>query len=468
MIGRALAADTAVLASAAAGRDRHREESLDSVVTFIERGSHQTGVTVETQRELRQIVGTNREAIENVEELIREERVARDLAHHVDLQAILTLLQTMGSHDRNSLLRFIDRAAERDHQLNVGETHFITDALHGEALELKALGERIRDVAGSTAEAEHRILFHRLEELAADQLAVFVALEVGHADDHLAGIERGGNGRNAFSDLADVELARIRVAGRETLDGVTELARNVRVLKAGLRMHADVVVDDELETGKTNTLRRDLLELESELRIADVHHDLHGDLGESALLHFFHVEVKLALVDVARIAFGAGHRHFLILSEEFGRVAAANHSRNTGLTGNNSRVAGTAAAVRHDGGGTAHHGFPVGVRHIGHEHVTRLHAIHFLCGQNDADGARSDLLTNGTAGHKSLGTLAVDRELFLDVSLVLAALNRFRTGLQNVDLAVDTVLAPLDIHRAAVVLLDLHRLLRQLLHLLVG
>ncbi|CDE47926.1 unknown [Sutterella sp. CAG:351] len=233
-------------------------------------------------------------------------------------------------------------------------------------------------------------------------------------------------------------------------------------------MHADVVVDDELETGKTNTLRRDLLELESELRIADVHHDLHGDLGESALLHFFHVEVKLALVDVARIAFGAGHRHFLILSEEFGRVAAANHSRNTELTGNNSRVAGTAAAVRHDGGGTAHHGFPVGVRHIGHEHVTRLHAIHFLCGQNDADGARSDLLTNGTAGHKSLGTLAVDRELFLDVSLVLAALNRFRTGLQNVDLAVDTVLAPLDIHRAAVVLFNQAAELSEFNHVLVS
>ena len=190
----------------------------------------------------------------------------------------------MGSHDRNSLLRFIDRTAERDHQLNVGEAHFITDALHSEAFELEALGERIRDVAGSTAEAKHRVLFNRLEELAADQLAVFVALEVGHADDHLAGIERSGNGRNAFSNLADVELARIRVAGRETLDSVTELARNVRVLKAGLRMHTDVVIDDELETGKTNTLRRDLLELESELRIADVHHDLHGDLGESALL----------------------------------------------------------------------------------------------------------------------------------------------------------------------------------------
>ena len=74
MIGGALTADTAVLAAAAAGGDRHREERLDGLVAFIERGSHQTGVTVETQRELRQIVGTNREAIENVEELIREER----------------------------------------------------------------------------------------------------------------------------------------------------------------------------------------------------------------------------------------------------------------------------------------------------------------------------------------------------------------------------------------------------------
>src|SRR5690606_41771749 len=48
------------------------------------------------------------------------------------------------------------------------------------------------------------------------------------------------------------------------------------------------------------------------------------------------------------------------------------------------------------------------------------------------------------------------------------SLHRFGARLQDVELAVLAVLAPFDVHRAAIVLLDDHRVTRQLEHVLVG
>ncbi|MNO01264.1 hypothetical protein D3C81_2213620 [compost metagenome] len=48
-----------------------------------------------------------------------------------------------------------------------------------------------------------------------------------------------------------------------------------------------------------------------------------------------------------------------------------------------------------------------------------------------------------------------------------ARTNGFRTRLHNKQLAGVTVFRPFNVHRTTVVLLDLHRLLRQFLHFLV-
>jgi hypothetical protein len=46
---------------------------------FLERGGDQAGVTVESQRELGQVVGANRDAVEMIKELIRKNGVGRQL-----------------------------------------------------------------------------------------------------------------------------------------------------------------------------------------------------------------------------------------------------------------------------------------------------------------------------------------------------------------------------------------------------
>jgi hypothetical protein len=77
------------------------------------------------------------------------------------------------------------------------------------------------------------------------------------------------------------------------------------------------------------------------------------------------------------------------------------------------------------------------------------------------------ILADGAAFGQHVAALFGQREA-LDLGGVAARLHRFRARLHDVQLAADTVLGPLDVHRAAVVLLDDQRLLGQFLHVLVA
>ena len=116
-------------------------------------------------------------------------------------------------------------------------------------------------------------------------------------------------------------------------------------------------------------------------------------------------------------------------------------------------MAGTAAAVRDNGARLLHHRFPVGVGHVGDKHITLLHAVHFAGVSNDSHRARTDLLTDGAAFGKDLAA-ALQSKFLLHVGGVLTALHGLRPRLQNVDLAVDAVFTPFNIHGTAVVLFN--------------
>ena len=55
----------------------------------------------------------------------------------------------------------------------------------------------------------------------------------------------------------------------------------------------------------------------------------------------------------------------------------------------------------------------------------------------------------------------------MNIGRILAALHRFRTSLQDVDLAVNTIFAPFDIHRTAIVLFNDRGKLGQFDHIIV-
>ena len=364
------------------------------------------------------------------------------------------------------LLGLAQGTHERDHDLDVGQAHFIAHALERLAFHGERLGKVLAHVARSTAEAQHRVFFFRLVAAAADQLAVFVALEVGHAHDHRLGPEGRADGGHAFGNLVHVEGTRRRMATGHGLDRLLQVGIDIRVVDDGLGVHADVVVDDELEAGQTHAAVGQLAEVEGQLGVAHVHHDLGGDLGHGAAFHFGHFHFQQAVVDVAGVAFGAAHGHQGTVLERFGGVMAAHHGRDAQLTRDDGGVAGTAATVGHDGAGALHHRFPVGVGHVGHQHVAGLHGIHFAGIVHQTHRAGTDLLANGTAFGQH-GALALELVAVFDLAFALA-LHRLGTGLQDVELAVGAVLAPLDVHRAAIVLLDHQCVASQLLDFGVG
>jgi hypothetical protein len=190
------------------------------------------------------------------------------------------------------------------------------------------------------------------------------------------------------------------------------------------------------------------------------------NLGHGAALHLGHLGFQQAVVNAAGVALGAAHGDQGAVLQLVGGVAAAHHGRNAQLARDDGGVAGAPAAVGDDGAGALHHRLPVRVGHVGDEHVAGLYLVHLADVVHQAHRAGADLLADGAAlGQHRARALELVAQLGLALHL---ALHRFGAGLQDVELAVFAVLAPLDVHGAAVVLLDDQRVLRQLLHIGVG
>ncbi len=196
-------------------------------------------------------------------------------------------------------------------------------------------------------------------------------------------------------------------------------------------------------------------EVERAVGIADVHHDLDRQRRQRVEFDLRLAELELAVVDVARVAFGAGDGDGLAFLDLLRRVAAADDRGDAEFARDDRGMAGAAAAVGDDRRGALHHRLPVRVGHVGDQHVAGLDARHLADVADDARRAGADALADAAAGREHLAFLL--QRVALDRAAG-AALHRLRPRLQDVDLAGLAVLAPFDVHRAAVVLLDDQRL----------
>src|SRR5690606_23576783 len=171
------------------------------------------------------------------------------------------------------------------------------------------------------------------------------------------------------------------------------------------------------------------------------------------------IELQPAFVDHAGIAFGAGNSHFLTIAQFAGGVTATDHSRNPQLAGDDRGVAGAAAAVGNDSAGALHDWLPIRVGHVRHQHITGLNLVHFRHVTDDLHRACADTLADRPAFYQHRA-LILQQIAFHDVDIA-AALDRFRTSLNDVQLIVVPVLGPLNCHRTAKMLLDNHGLAGQ-------
>src|SRR5690606_19035839 len=229
--------------------------------------------------------------------------------------------------------------------------------------------------------------------------------------------------------------------GDALLDTVLDLGRQAGEIQQRLGMHADHAVDDEFQAGQAHALVGQLGEVEGTVRVADVHHDLERQVRHGVDRVLADVEAQLALEDQAGIALGAGYGHALTILQHLGGVAATDHRRNAQLTGDDRCVAGTPAAIGDDGAGALHYPFPVRVGHVGDQHVARLHLIHLGDIVDHAYLAGADALTDGTTFHQH-GALFL-QQVALHHGGAAAALHGLGAGLDDVQLAVVTVLGPL-------------------------
>ncbi len=466
VIRRPLAADPHILAGLAGSLDGHGQQRFDRFVALVEQVGDQARVPVQSKGELGHVVGADGEAVDVLEELVGEQGIARDLAHHDDLEPPFAAAQAIFSQDVDHLLRLTHGAHEGDHHLDVGQPHDVAHPLDRLALEGEAGAEAVGDVTGGTTETDHGVLFMRLVVTTAHQVGVLVGLEVRHPHDHPLRPESGAQGGDAFGQLGDVELARALVAGDHLGYGGLKLGALLIKLQQRLGVHADHAVDDELEAGQPHTGVWQLGEVEGSVRVAHVHHDLDGQARHVAYLGHRHVKVEFAVVDEAGIPFRTGDGDELAILDVIGSVATTHHSRNAQLAGDDGGVAGAPAPVGDDGGGPLHDGFPIRVGHVGDQHVAGLHLIHLADGRDDPGRACTDLVADGTPFDQHLAGLLESKTL-QGVGL-LAAAHGFRARLDDVELAILTILGPLDIHRAAVVLLDDEGLSGQIHHLFVG
>ena len=231
-------------------------------------------------------------------------------------------------------------------------------------------------------------------------------------------------------------------------------------------MHADLVVDDELQPREADAGVRQLRELEGELRVADVHGDLHRDARHLAALAARDLEGDQALVDVAGIALGARHRDLLSVLQ---RCASRRRSRPPpGMPSSRAMIA--AWQVRPPRLVTmAAASFITGSQFGSVMSVTRM-SPSFTRDIFEASATTRTvplpILLPIARPVTSTRELPFSAIALLDVAL--ARLHRLRPRLQDVELAVGAVLAPLDVHRPAVVLLDRDRVARELEHVCIG
>ncbi len=163
VIRRALAADADVLAACW----QAAMAIASSFFTAGSRSSNRLATRPESRSRPRVSWVRSLEPIEKpskcFEELVGQQRVGRDLAHHDEL----------AGRPRRAPGRFrpAGRPPPRPSPTvrtkgtmisHVGQAHVVAHPLHGAAFQLEAVAEARRDVARGAAEAEHRVFFLRL------------------------------------------------------------------------------------------------------------------------------------------------------------------------------------------------------------------------------------------------------------------------------------------------------------------
>src|SRR5690606_17491270 len=128
---------------------------------------------------------------------------------------------------------------------------------------------------------------------------------------------------------------------------------------------SNIVVDDELEPGQTHAMVGNLGEIQGQLWVTHVHHDLQADIGHFTPANLFDFGFDQAIINATFVTFRAGDSDFPAVFEDIGSIGAADNCGDAELARDNGCVAGAAATIRDDARCQLHDRYPVGVSQVG-------------------------------------------------------------------------------------------------------
>ena len=275
MVRRPLAANAHVLVLRPASIDGHLQEAPDGLVPLVEQRRYPSRVAVQAERELGQVVGADRHAVEKFEVLPGKQGIAGQLAHHDEFQSVHAALKTVRGQQSDHFARLLNRAHEGHHHLDVLQSHVPANLQQRPTLQFKAGFELLVHVAGGAAKAEHGVLLHRFVARAADQVGVLVGLEIRQPHDDRLGSEGSGNTGNAFGQLLHVEGNGVGVTRHLLHDQFPHIRVLPVEFQDGVGVHADHPVDDKFQPGKAHAVIGNGREGKGAIGVAHVHGQPH-------------------------------------------------------------------------------------------------------------------------------------------------------------------------------------------------
>ncbi|SRN40904.1 Uncharacterised protein [Shigella flexneri] len=168
-------------------------------------------------------------------------------------------------------------------------------------------------------------------------------------------------------------------------------------LKQCAWVDANHTVDDKFQTRKAHAFARQAGEVESTVRVTDVHHHFQRQIRHRFYAGAFHAKFQQLRIDVTGITFGTRNSDVLTVFHPFCCISTAHYRRNAQFTSDDRRVTGTTATVGDDGRCFLHDRFPVRVGHVSNQHVARFDAVHFADVMDDFHRTRADAMTDSTA-----------------------------------------------------------------------
>ena len=151
-------------------------------------------------------------------------------------------------------------------------------------------------------------------------------------------------------------------------------------------------------------------------------------------------------VDVPVRALRTADRHLVAIMQRAGRRIGSDDTGQPEFARDDGRVCRASAFVGHNRGHASHHGFPVRVGHLRHQHVAGLHRLERFDIPHHPDAAAPDALTHRLPSDQWDTGCARQPVHFRHRRARLRRMDGLGSRLHDEQLATDPVLGPLDVH----------------------